>query len=231
MRWFIHFVKSSIGSKMLMGATGIALVLFVIVHMAANLQAFAGPTQLNIYGKHLRDLPWLLWGARGGLLLVVLIHIATAIKLARANRAARPVGYAYTDYRAASYASRTMVYSGLILFAFIAFHLAHYTLLWVTPEYTKYVDDMGRHDVYRMVIHGFSNYGISALYIVSVFLLCSHLAHGIPSFFQSLGVRHPKVTPAIERFGPILAWLIFIGFISVPIAVMAKWITFPGGAS
>jgi len=230
MRWFIDFVRSSIGSKMLMGLTGIALVLFVIIHMLANLQIFVGPAAINGYGHGLRQLPALLWGARGGLTLIVLVHVISAVRLARANRAARPVGYAHTDYRAASYASRTMVVSGLILFGFIAFHLAHYTLLWVDTGFQSFTDEMGRHDIYHMVIVGFSNYGISALYIVTVGLLCAHLSHGIPSFFQSLGVRHRRITPFIEKAGPILAWLIFLGFISVPIAIMAKWITLPGGA-
>jgi len=231
MRPFIDFVRSSIGSKMLMGLTGIALVLFAIIHMAANLQIFAGPAAINHYGHSLRQIPALLWGVRGGLLLIVVIHIVSAVRLSAANRAARPVKYAYTDYRAAGYASRTMVLSGLILFAFIAFHLAHYTLLWVDSSYTSFTDELGRHDIYHMVIVGFGNYGVSALYIISVGLLCAHLSHGIPSFFQSLGLRHPRYTPFVDKAGPVVALLIFLGFISVPIAVMAKWITYSGGAS
>jgi len=231
MRWFIDFIRSSIGSKMLMAVTGIALVLFVIIHMVANLQIFMGPVAINSYGHHLRQLPPLLWGARGGLLLVVVLHIGSAIRLTLQNRAARPRAYAYTDYRAAGYASRTMALSGLILFAFIAFHLAHYTLLWVDTSFQGFTDQMGRHDIYHMVIVGFSNYWVSALYIIAVWLLCSHLSHCIPSYFQTLGLRHPKYTPGIEKSGPVIAGLIFLGFISVPIAVMAKWITLAGGAS
>jgi succinate dehydrogenase / fumarate reductase cytochrome b subunit len=199
--------------------------------MLANLQIFVGSSAINGYGDGLRKLPALLWGARGGLILIVLLHIFSAARLTRKNRAARPRGYAFTDYRAAGYASRTMVLSGLILFAFIAFHLAHYTLLWVDTGFQSFTDDMGRHDIYRMVVVGFSNYWVSALYVIAVGLLCSHLSHGIPSFFQSLGLRHPKYTPGVTASGPVIAVLIFAGFISVPIAVMAKWVTLAGGAS
>jgi succinate dehydrogenase / fumarate reductase cytochrome b subunit len=141
------------------------------------------------------------------------------------------VSYARKDHRVASYAGRTMVWSGIIVFGFIAFHLAHYTLYLVTPEYKNLHDSLGRHDVYAMVVHGFSNVGLSVLYIISVGLLCAHLSHGIPSFFQSLGLRHPKYTPAIEASGPIIAVLLFLGYAAVPVGVMAKWVTLAGGAS
>ncbi len=224
MSWFIDFVKSSIGNKILMAITGVALLLFAIGHMLGNLQVYGGPSMINGYAKGLRDLGPLLWIARGGLIAVVLLHIGSAIGLTMKNRAARPVSYAYNDHVVTSYAARTMVMSGMIIFAFIAFHLAHYTFLWVDTAYQGYTDALGRHDVYKMVTEGFSNYAVSAFYIVAVFLLCSHLSHGIPSFFQTLGLRHPKYQPVIEKSGPVIAGLLFLGYVSVPIGVIAGWV-------
>lgn len=229
MRWLIDFLRSSIGAKMLMAITGISLVLFVIVHMLANLQMFVGQATFNAYGHGLRKMPALLWTARAGVLIAVLIHIGSAIRLTVINKRARPERYRYTDYRAAGYASRTMVASGFILFAFIGFHLAHYTLFFVDGSFSELRDQMGRHDAYTMVVKGFSHYIVSGFYLVAVGLLCAHLAHGIPSFFQTLGLRHPRYTPILDVVGPAVALAIFLGFASVPIAVMAKWVTLTGG--
>lgn len=231
MRWLIDFLRSSIGAKMLMAITGIGLVLFTIVHMLANLQMYLGPSAMNHYGHSLRQMPGLLWTARILLLGAVLIHIGSAIRLTILNKRARPERYQYNDYRAAGYASRTMMVSGFILFAFIGYHLAHYTLMVTNPDFAKLTDDLGRHDVYAMVIKGFSNYIVSGFYIVAVWLLCSHLAHGIPSFFQTFGLRHPRYTPLLTAVGKAVALVLFLGFASVPVGVMAKWITLAGGAS
>jgi succinate dehydrogenase / fumarate reductase cytochrome b subunit len=224
MRWLIDFLRSSIGAKMLMAVTGIGLVLFTIAHMLGNLQVFGGPAAINGYAHSLRQVPGLLWTARAGLIVAVLLHIGAAIRVTLQNLAARPEGYRARDYRAASYASRTMVWSGVILFAFVVYHLAHFTLLWVRPEYKTFIDDMGRHDVYRMVVTGFSHELVAIAYIIAVGLLCMHLAHGIPSFLQTLGIRHPKYTPMLEVAGPAIAVLLFLGFAAVPVGVMAHWV-------
>ncbi|RMH40235.1 MAG: succinate:quinone oxidoreductase [Deltaproteobacteria bacterium] len=229
MRWLSRFLRSSIGAKMLMAVTGAALLLFVIAHMLGNLQVFLGPSAINGYAHSLRMMPGLLWTARIGLLVAVVLHIVSGIRVTSLNRAARPERYRGRQYRAATMASRSMPVSGLVIFAFVAYHLAHYTLMWVNPEFKTFTDDLGRHDVYRMVVTGFSNKGVAALYIIAVGLLCSHLAHGIPSFFQTLGLRHPKFTPAIEVLGPAIAIVLFLGFAAVPVGVMAKWVTLAGG--
>jgi succinate dehydrogenase / fumarate reductase cytochrome b subunit len=230
MRWFIDFIRSSIGTKMLMAVTGLALVAFAFAHMLGNLQIFLGPDAINGYAKSLRMVPALLWTARTGLILMVLLHIGAAVLLVLENRAARPVPYAKTSRIVTGYAARTMAYSGLIIVAFVAYHLAHFTLLWTNPEFRTLHDAVGRHNVYDMVVTGFQNKAIAALYIIAVGLLCMHLSHGIPSFFQSLGLRHGKYTPAVELIGPVAAVLLFVGYVSVPISVMAGWIKLSGAA-
>src|SRR5688572_22999491 len=120
--------RSSLGKKYIMAVTGCALFGFVIGHLLGNLQIFLGPEPLNRYGHFLQTTPELIWPARVGLIVLVVLHIAAAVKLTAENRAARPIAYADYDVVAASYASRTMMMSGLIVFVFVIYHLLHFTI-------------------------------------------------------------------------------------------------------
>lgn len=229
MRWLIDFLESSIGRKWLVALTGIGWVLYLILHMVGNLQIFAGPDAINGWAANLRTMPGVLWTVRGLLVVGIVLHVFMAIRSTMKNRAARPTKYVKRRYLRSSPAARTMIYSGLIIFAFICYHLAQFTLHWTNPEYGHMHDILGRHDVYSMVVMGFSNYGIVALYIIAVALVCMHLTHGVPSFFQTLGLRHPKYTPLLNFLGIGLALVLFVGFTSVPVSVMAHWIKPLGG--
>ncbi len=218
------FLRSSIGAKILMAITGLGLVGFVIAHMLGNLLIFFGRDALNSYGESLRNLPGgLLWVARAGLVVMVVVHIITAIKVSAANRAARPIPYQRKKNLVTGYGARTMIWSGIIIASFLAYHLAHYTFLVTNPEFQNMVDG-NRHDVYTMVVTGFQSIPIVVLYIVAVGLLSLHLGHGIPSFFQSLGLRHPTYTPIIRRAGKAITIILFVGYASIPIAVVCGWV-------
>lgn len=221
MNMLAFLFNSSLGRKYVMAVTGIALFLFVIVHMLGNLQIFLGPVAINEYALALKSRPWLLWPARAGLLTVFLLHVAAAIQLALENRQARPVKYAQGNPIASSYAARTIVISGLVILVFIAFHLAHFTFAFVNPEFADLEDLMGRHDVYRMMVLGFSNPIVSGFYIISMGLLCLHLSHGIASTLQSLGLRSRKTVDGLKLFALAAAVVIFIGNCSIPIAILA----------
>jgi len=229
MSWLTHFLKSTIGSKWLIALTGTGWVLFLIAHCLGNLQVYAGPDAINGYGAKLREMPAILWTARSLLALGILFHIALAVRLKSLSSGARPVKYVVKRHRRANPAGRAMILSGLTLGAFLAYHLAHYTLFLTNPEYKQLTDLEGRHDVYTMVVHGFSNNGLVALYILAAGLVCAHLAHGIPSLFQTFGLRHPKYTPIFGKAGVGLALLLFVGFAMVPVGVMAGWISVSGG--
>lgn len=220
MSWLSRTLGSSVGAKMVMGVTGLMLFLFLVAHLTGNLLTFAGEDAFNTYAAKMQSLGPLLWLARGGLLAVLVVHVAVAMKLARANCTARPVKYAHKDYVKASYASRTMVMTGLITFAFICFHLAHYTLYWVDPSVADYMDAQNRHDAYRMLVLGFQNPLVTGTYIVAMLLIGLHLSHGLSSLFQSLGLNHPNFTPLIKCAGPAIAWLLVLGFISIPVSVL-----------
>ncbi len=215
-----NLFTSSLGKKYLMALTGLALFFFVIGHMVGNLQIFAGRETLNAYAHFLKSKPLLLWGARLGLLACVAIHIWTAIRLTQENRAARPVQYAKAKPYAASYASRTMIWSGLIIAVFIVYHLLHFTVGVTHPEHFKLVDANGHHDVYGMVVKGFQSPLVSGFYVLAMGLLCLHLSHGVSALFQSLGLKNKAYGPLIDKFAYVSAWVIFLGNISMPLAVL-----------
>lgn len=225
MNLLTHAWRSSLGKKYLMAISGCALFIFVIGHMLGNLQIFLGPEAINRYAHFLQSTPEILWAERLGLLALVIIHIVTAVQLSRENKAARPVPYARTEYVAATYASRTMLMSGIIVAVFIAYHLFHFTAQTTAmnltgQDFAHFHDAEGRHDVFKMMVVGFRQPLVSAFYILGMALLCLHLRHGAQAWFQSLGWRKDAYAVALDRFAVISAIVIFIGNISMPVAIL-----------
>ena len=210
-----------------MAASGFVLAGFVMVHMLGNLQVFLGQDALNAYAYKLQSIPAVLWGFRLVLLVATVTHVLTAISLVRENRAARPTSNGHEKFVQASTGSRTMGLSGSILFAFIVFHVLHYTVRLTHPEYNQiehYVlaeSQKHVHDVYTMIIMGFEVKWISVLYIISMALLCLHLTHGVSSIFQTLGLRNSSWKPRLDALATSYGWIVFVGFVSVPISVLA----------
>ena len=210
---------------MIVAVTGIILIFFVIGHLLGNLQIFLGPEWINGYAEHLRDLGPLLWMIRAFLLLVVLAHIYYTIRLAIENRRARPERYRRKDVVKATFASRSMALSGLVLLAFIIYHLLHFSVRTTDPRFSVLPKDpLGHYDVYSMMVLGFSSPLVSGFYILAMFLLALHLNHGSSSFFQSLGLNNQKLAPRLALGGRIFAWLLFIGYSSIPTAVLLGWV-------
>ncbi len=215
MRWFIRFLLSSIGAKVLMALTGIALVGFLVAHLAGNLLVWAGPDAINEYARRLRDFLPVLWALRIGLLLSFVLHVVMAIRLTRLNRQAKPVSYAVKDPVDSSFASRSMMLSGLVVLSFILYHLAHLTFRWTHPEF----QDLGDYEVYKMMILSFRSPYVSGFYSIGVILLMVHLNHGLSSMFQTLGINHPKYSPLIKTSCASLSALLAIGFLSIPVGI------------
>ncbi len=222
----LRFCSSSIGRKWIVALTGLVLFGFVIGHLIGNLQIFLGsPEPINRYGAFLQGLGEVLWAIRFFLLAMLVLHIVFTVKLRAESRAARPAKYAVTNYKASSPPARWMLLSGLMVFCFIVYHLLHFTaqvpaVNGLGQNFETLHDAQGRHDVYRMMILGFSNPVASAFYVVAVALLALHLNHGIMSMFQTLGLNSGKVRPLWEKGGPALSWLIFLGYASIPVAVL-----------
>jgi len=213
------FYDSVIGKKIVMAVTGFILFGFVLVHMLANLQVFLpvsadGVPPLNAYSEHLRALPPLLWGARLVLLASVILHIVAAWQLTWLNKfEARATRYVKYTPSASNYASRTMVWSGPIIFFYVIYHLLDFTFGTVNPDYQP-------GNPFHNVIASFQHPVIAGFYIVANVLLAMHLYHGIWSMFQTLGVSHPRYSAILEKASAVFAILIGVGFCSVPLAVM-----------
>ena len=197
-----------------MAVSGVVLAGFVAGHLLGNLQIFLGPDRFNGYARTLNSLPELLWAVRVTLLAMVTLHIWSSIQLAVIKSEARPVDYVRSRPIASSYASRTMYWSGPIVAAFIIYHLMQFTFgVGGTPYMAG--------DPYGNVINGFRVPAVSVFYIIAIGLLCLHLRHGLSSMVLSLGFHHPRYTPRLKAAAAIIALLIFFGFISMPVAVMA----------
>jgi succinate dehydrogenase / fumarate reductase cytochrome b subunit len=208
-----RFYDSTIGKKAVMAVSGLILFGFLIAHMLGNLQVFLGPIAMNHYAESLRANPSLLWTARIILLVMVVLHIWASVQLALLKKEARPVAYVKQGNVQASYASRTMMWSGPIILAFVIFHLLHLTTGTLHPEFVEL-------DAYDNVVNGFLVIPASIAYIIAMVLVGLHLSHGIWSMFQSLGFSHPRYTPMIKTFAAVFSWILVAGFISVPIAVL-----------
>jgi succinate dehydrogenase / fumarate reductase cytochrome b subunit len=214
----LTFYGTSIGKKLVMAVTGVILFGFVIGHMLGNLQVFIGAHQMNEYAAMLRANAALLWGVRLVLLVAVIWHIVAAVQLTRMSQRSRPEGYHYKDVIQADYAARTMRWSGPIIAVFVIYHLLHFTTGSVHPQFDV-------HDVYRNVISGFRVWPVALFYMIAMVALAFHLWHGVWSMFQTLGLINPKSDKIIHRLAAIATLAIAIGFISIPMAVLAGLIS------
>jgi succinate dehydrogenase / fumarate reductase cytochrome b subunit len=223
-----RFYASSIGKKVLVAVSGLLLALFLVGHLAGNLLIFVGPEAINEYGHTLHTLGHggAVWVARIGLLALLVVHVVATIDLTRQNRAARgdnPYGMEAT--RVASPASRIMIYSGLTVLAFVIYHLLHFTVRagndYNNPELYSYTlaDGVVTHNVFKMVIDGFSWAPAAVFYIVAMILLGNHLAHGMSSLFQTLGLATNRTWPVFQKAGLAFTALIVIGNCSIPISI------------
>jgi len=231
---------SSIGRKLLMAVSGLVLIGFVIGHLVGNLQVFQDPDHINGYAQFLRNLGPLLWVARLGILVAALVHIWAGVTLSLENKAARgPEPYAVRHTIRATLASRTMKWTGLVVLAFIVYHLAHFTWGWAqTATFKENLKHYAMqheyrvagfpviaagaevHDVHTMVVRGFENKVVSLFYVVAVGLLSFHLLHGFDSMFQTLGVRSTRWSRGLRKFCVLFCVLYFVGNLAIPGAVL-----------
>jgi succinate dehydrogenase / fumarate reductase cytochrome b subunit len=218
--WFGTFYRSAIGKKAIMAVSGIFLFGWILAHMIGNLKLYLGPEHLNDYAKWLRligdpFLPKLLAlnVTRVALVVAAWLHIQAATQLTLMNRRARPIAYNKRDYVEASYAARTMRWSGVIIILFVIYHLLHLTYGTVHPDFVP-------DDPYHNVVTGFQVWWVSAFYIIANLALGLHLYHGLWSMFNSLGLNHPRFNSWRRIFATVFALVITLGNISFPISVL-----------
>jgi succinate dehydrogenase / fumarate reductase cytochrome b subunit len=212
---------SSVAKKFLNAITGIGLGLFVIVHLSENLLLLTGnPDDYNRWAHFLFSFGPLLTLIELGLAAFFLVHIWSALMVYWDKLKARPSGYSV--YRSAGRTSRqtlssqTMIYTGIILLAFVIWHVMTFRF---GPYYTVTVDGVEMRDLHRLVVEVFRNPVNVALYVAVMVLLGLHLRHGFWSALQSLGAYHPRWTPLWYTGGAIVAALLAVGFIVIPVWV------------
>ncbi len=215
-----RILASSIGRKMLMGASGLLLIGFLVVHVCGNLVVFLGRDAFNGYSEHLTSNP-LIYVAEIGLLVLFVAHFVAGLVVTRANRAARPVAYAVKRRAGGashkSLASISMILSGIFLLAFVPLHL--WTFKW-GPYYASPTDPAVR-DIHRLLIEEFHEPLEVVWYVGAMLIIGMHLWHGFGSGFDSLGVSD---RPWVRRFGQALALAITLGFVIVPLAVFFRMV-------
>jgi succinate dehydrogenase / fumarate reductase, cytochrome b subunit len=209
--------RTTIGKKFVVAVTGVILFLFVLGHMLGNLQIFVGAERLNAYAAFLQSTGEILFAVRTVLLVAFLLHMVAVTQLFFQNMGARPVRYRVKHTREMDYSARTMIYTGPIILAFVAYHLLHFTFGSVHPDFVH-------GDVYHNVVSGFSIWWVSGIYMVANILLGIHFKHGLWSWFQTLGLAHPKYNHWRSGFATFFAYLIIAGNVSMPLAVLAGWI-------
>ncbi len=212
----LQFIESSIGKKVMVALAGILLCGFLVMHLAGNLFLFVGDTAFNHYAEMIEKNP-LLPLAEIGLVVLFLIHIILSLRARWANNAARPIGYEYSSTKGArTPGSRTMALTGTLVLAFLIVHLRTFRF---APE------EMRETNIYKVVVDWFHNPYYAGFYVLALVGLGLHLSHGFQSAFQTLGLNHPRYTPAIRKIGVAFAVLVALGFMSMPI-----YFGFLGGA-
>jgi len=225
--FLLDLYSTAVGKKYAMAISGLMLVGFVVVHMVGNLKMYLGAEDYNHYAEFLRELlvpilprTVLLWLLRGGLVGAAVLHVHAAVSLTRLNREARSVKYqSARDYQVASFASRTMRWTGTVVILFLLWHLADLT--WGTTNALGTDGTFVRGEAYANVVRSFERVPVALLYIVANIALGVHLFHGVWSLFQSMGWNNPRFTKWRRHLATAVATIVVVGNVSFPVAVLA----------
>ena len=204
---------STVGKKTVMALTGAIGLGYIIAHVAGNLLIFRGAANIDAYAGFLKSNLGLLWAVRSILVVAVITHIVAAYQLARISQKSRSIAYRRWRPVGSDFASRTMRWTGPIVGIFIVYHLLHFTLGTVHPDFQAGL-------VYHNITTGFRVWYVSAFYIVAMLALFGHLYHGAWSMFQSVGLNHPKYNRLVRTLATLITIVVVVGFISIPVAVL-----------
>lgn len=223
MNWFSAFLTSSLGKKVTMSLTGLFLIIFLIVHLAGNLQLLLddGGESFNLYAKAMKSNP-LIKVVSYGLYLFIVLHTIQGIILWRQNRGARKSRYAVPGTKSSSFASRNMGPLGIIIFVFIVIHMWQFWFQMIQEgvlEMVVYGDHEPVKDLYSVVDYAYHQWYYVLFYVISMVVIGYHLSHGFQSAFQSLGLNHRKYTPLIKTLGKIYSIVVPLGFAVIPLYI------------
>ena len=215
----MRLLSDSIGRKAVVAVTGLCMVLFVVVHLLGNSTIFAGPDGINAYAEKLHGLGPFVWAFRLVMLCLLGLHVIFAVLLTLENRAANPDKYAVKKMLKANFASETMIWTGLLLLAFLVYHLMQFTAR-VTPDIVLGNDAKNRVDVFTMVFTSFRITPIALVYVAAMVTLFLHLSHGIQSIFQSIGLNNDKTMPQFSVLGKVLSAIFLVGYSAIPVLIL-----------
>jgi succinate dehydrogenase / fumarate reductase cytochrome b subunit len=231
MKLLVRPIQTTVGGKYLMALTGLVLMGFVLGHMAGNLLIFGGKEALNSYAHGLASHPGFLWTARIILLIVFLSHIGLGIRSVRRDLTARPIPYVREKALYASWPARHMMLTGLVVLAFVIYHLLHFTFGVIQPSDFKSqlppwsgpTDPKALPDVAGMVVAGFAQPAIALSYVFCQIFVALHLWHGGWSWFQHLGLNHRGYQRYIRGFGVVVALAVLAGNCLIPLSILFGW--------
>ncbi len=221
----MNLFKSTVGRKILMAVTGLCLVGFISVHLIGNLSVFAGPDGINAYAEHLHALGPLVWVFRLIMLGLFAVHITFGVQLYLENRAATPDSYAVQKTLVTTFSAKTMVFTGLIILAFLLYHLLHFTVQITNPAISAHhlpLDAASRLDVFTMVTVSFHNAFIVLVYIVAMIALTLHIFHGLSSWVQTLGWSTGTSQDKVTFIGKLVAIGYGLAYIAIPLLLLAR---------
>jgi len=225
MRRVISLYRTSVGKKFYMAMSGAVLIGFLFAHMVGNLKMYMGADAFNHYAEFLREvgypvLPHLvgLWIFRVVLLACVGLHMLSAWQVYNQSKNARGSSYKKEEALSFAYASRTMRWGGVIIASFVLYHILHFTVGSAHPDFVH-------GEAYDNVVIGFQNLFVVGFYVVTLVMITFHVYHGLWSALQTVGANHPKYNPFRRPLALGLALLLLLGFLTVPVGVVARVLT------
>jgi len=219
----VTLINNMVGRKIVMSVTGLAMIFFVIIHLLGNTSMFRGPDSINAYADILHSFGPFIWMLRIFMFSALCLHAFFGIQLALENRTANPQKYAVRKNLSASFAGKNMIWTGLIIAAYLVYHLLHFTVQVIAPEFSasQNHDAMGRPDVFSMVVHSFRNIVVSGIYVVAMAAVGLHLSHGMQSMVQTLGLNNEKTLPVMAKIGIAAALILFLGYAAIPASIIS----------
>jgi succinate dehydrogenase / fumarate reductase cytochrome b subunit len=209
---------ASVAVKTVMAVTGLVLFAFVVFHLYNNVHIYFGQDAYNGQAFAWKT-PAVVAKVRPTLLVSIVLHIIAGVTLAVMNRRARPVRYRVRRYKESTLAGRLMIVTGIVAGLFILYHILHAKVGSAHPDLYAMTDELGRRDLYNIIIVSFQQPLIALAYIVGLGCLFFHIGHGVTSTFSTLGLLNDKNRPVLRWVGPVVAVLLFIGYGSIPASV------------
>jgi succinate dehydrogenase / fumarate reductase cytochrome b subunit len=216
----MQLTQSSVGRKIIMAVTGIVLVGFVCVHLLGNSSLFVGADAINAYAQKLQSLGPFVWVFRLVMLVAFALHIGFGIQLTLENKAATPEANVQVKRLKTGFGAETMIVSGLVILAFVVYHLLHFTVRVTNPEIYVPLGDQGMVDVFIMVVKGFKSTLPVIVYLVGMGFLFLHVSHGFQSLFQTLGLSNDKSLPAMGMISKLVGFVLLLGYIAIPLSIV-----------